>query len=71
MDNVTASINAEINALANQLRGMRVTGVDSAQVRALEERLRKRWADLRAHRAGANTLGGASAPPVERRHTRW
>lgn len=71
MDDVTVRMNAEINALANQLRGLRVTGADSAQVRALEERLRSRWADLRAHRAGANAPGGASSMPLERRHTRW
>jgi hypothetical protein len=70
MDDVARRINADINKLANELRGMRVTGAERAQVRALEDRLRTRWADLRAHRAGANAPGG-TAPPLERRHTRW
>jgi len=66
MDNIGQRISDEINALANQLRALRVSGADKAHVSAIEERLRSRWADLRAHRAG-----GRASEPIERRHGRW
>lgn len=71
MDDVSRSISADINKLANRLRGMRVTGADSTQVKALEEQLRLRWADLRTHRAAAGAPGGRPIQPLERRNTRW
>ena len=71
MDEVSRSISADINKLANRLRGMRVSGADSAQVKALEEQLRVRWADLRSHRAAAAAPGGRVNESIERRNTRW
>ena len=70
MDDTSTKINADINKMANQLRALRVTGADSAQVKALEEKLRLRWSDLRAHRAGARTPG-ASNTAADRKYTRW
>jgi hypothetical protein len=71
MDNTSTQIHAEINKLAKQIRTLRVTGADYTQVRALEERLRTRWADLRAHRAGANANPNAAHLQPERRSSRW
>lgn len=70
MDDTSAKINADINKMANQLRALRVTGADSAQVKALEEKLRLRWSDLRAHRAGVR-MPGSSNIPTDRKYTRW
>jgi hypothetical protein len=70
MDDTSAKINADINRMANQLRALRVAGADFAKVKALEEKLRLRWGDLRAYRAGG-AAPADSASQGERKYTRW
>jgi hypothetical protein len=69
MDAASTKISADINKIANQLRALRVTGADAAHVKALEEKLRVRWSELRAHRASVRSPGASSFG--ERRQTRW
>lgn len=57
-----AQLLSEINKLANQARDLRAVRGDPTKIKSIDDRLRGKWAELRALRAGA-----PSNPPPPRR----